>query len=868
MPQYDLQCRGFGAVKKLHLVKRVETVDVHSILDEFPEVFKGVGCLKGDHRISFDPTAEPVNHASGRVPLAILDAVETELKSMEANGIIAKVNVLTPWVNSMVIVEKANGSLCICLDPKDFNMAVMCEHHKIPTIENIALKFEGIKYFSILDMRHRAYLSISGRETKDLIDDHVVMVCHMTADDALREDLTNSYASDLDMKVLENLLETGWPKHNQISLIIERQRKQQREPLLPHSVPDLPWLKVAMNILHFQGKDFLVMVDFFSRYPELRMISKKTAVSLDRADEDAVLKRNVSLPENVLLHKPDNADKKAVKERKELWPLAKLTQEKMLKNSLTALCHSVQSPTNISDRISVLKVNTKQGAMHIVNAYASTLAANAEDRDHFYNQLEGTIRRAGNSDYVILLENMTSKHLVLSLQEVEAIIFQHETDHTVKFTPFGTQKQFSQQLVLTDLKNVQNLDGVPVLLVGKKWLQCRHGLDKNSSTKKKLKDEKASDRSDHPTARRTRNLVQDSIKMSCSAYIHVRRLVKVLGYKVDGLSHWQRRKQAKIIKEEIQKNTLRYEEVYEVTIPCETDHSHHIGKQAGCMQPVEVSVRRKIRSLVGKGVYYLDDMRVHLDEYISKKFAHLTLDKGNRRFFPQDQDVSNHMQLAIKELMNSDHDIIGLDNLVQEWRKENPLDNFHFKHEDLFIFVHQSQSQRQLMDRYGHELCLMDATYKTSKYALSLFFIVVKTNINYQPVASFLIPEETTSNIKKALDVIKEWNPNWLPGSWMTDCSQAEINALETSFPDTTVYLCDFHREQAWDRNLKKYVKNPDDKSMILTLLHKLAYSRSVDEFHEQKEDLNFALEKFKDFKQYINNQWLHEDIVQMLSSW
>lgn len=59
-------------------------------------------------------------------------------------------------------------------------------------------------------------------------------------------------------------------------------------------------------------------------------------VSLDRADEDAGLKRNVSLPKNVLLHKPDNADKKAVKERKELWPLAKLTQEKMLKNSLTA----------------------------------------------------------------------------------------------------------------------------------------------------------------------------------------------------------------------------------------------------------------------------------------------------------------------------------------------------------------------------------------------------------------------------------------------------------------------------------------------------------------------------------------------------
>ena len=34
----------------------------------------------------------------------------------------------------------------------------------------------------------------------------------------------------------------------------------------------------------------------------------------------------------------------------------------------------------------------------------------------------------------------------------------------------------------------------------------------------------------------------------------------------------------------------------------------------------------------------------------------------------------------------------------------------------------------------------------------------------------------------------------------MTDYSEAEIGALEASFPGTTVYLCDFHREQAWEK--------------------------------------------------------------------
>ena len=34
----------------------------------------------------------------------------------------------------------------------------------------------------------------------------------------------------------------------------------------------------------------------------------------------------------------------------------------------------------------------------------------------------------------------------------------------------------------------------------------------------------------------------------------------------------------------------------------------------------------------------------------------------------------------------------------------------------------------------------------------------------------------------------------------MTDYSEAELTAIETMFPDTKTYLCDFHREQAWIR--------------------------------------------------------------------
>ena len=52
----------------------------------------------------------------------------------------------------------------------------------------------------------------------------------------------------------------------------------------------------------------------------------------------------------------------------------------------------------------------------------------------------------------------------------------------------------------------------------------------------------------------------------------------------------------------------------------------------------------------------------------------------------------------------------------------------------------------------------LDATYKTSRYALPLFFLYVKTNVNYCVVESFVIRRETRQAICEALDVLREWN--------------------------------------------------------------------------------------------------------------
>ena len=50
-------------------------------------------------------------------------------------------------------VTKPNGSLRLCLDPKDLNKAIKRPHHRTPTIDEILPKLNGAQYFSIVDAR-------------------------------------------------------------------------------------------------------------------------------------------------------------------------------------------------------------------------------------------------------------------------------------------------------------------------------------------------------------------------------------------------------------------------------------------------------------------------------------------------------------------------------------------------------------------------------------------------------------------------------------------------------------------------------------------------------------------------------------------
>ena len=144
---------GLNTCKKLNLINRVMTVDCEysSLINEYSDCFGEIGSLSKVHHLTIDGNFSPVIQAPRKVPFALREKLKDELNRMMRLGIIDKVDGPTDWVSNLVIVEKPNGKLRVCLDPRDLNQAIKRQHYQLPTAEDILYQMAGAKYFSKLD---------------------------------------------------------------------------------------------------------------------------------------------------------------------------------------------------------------------------------------------------------------------------------------------------------------------------------------------------------------------------------------------------------------------------------------------------------------------------------------------------------------------------------------------------------------------------------------------------------------------------------------------------------------------------------------------------------------------------------------------
>ncbi|KAB0799250.1 hypothetical protein PPYR_07130 [Photinus pyralis] len=158
MPLLGLkECLALDLIKRIDTIKDLTKIgqfnNVEDIVRIYPQVFSGLGCFPSEHKIVLKQNYLPHVQAVRRIPQALHQRVKHKLIDLESQGIIRKVEKPTEWLNPLVIVEKKNGDLRLCLDPKFLNQNIQREHFLIPTAEEIAAELNNKAVFTVLDMK-------------------------------------------------------------------------------------------------------------------------------------------------------------------------------------------------------------------------------------------------------------------------------------------------------------------------------------------------------------------------------------------------------------------------------------------------------------------------------------------------------------------------------------------------------------------------------------------------------------------------------------------------------------------------------------------------------------------------------------------
>ena len=144
---------GMGSISHVSSKQSGDDTGKCPIVEEFKDVFTGLGKLETEYKIVIKPDAKPTMCAPRSVPYALRDRLKAELESLCSNGIIEETKEPSEWLNPIVTVVKPNGSLRICLDPQNLNAATVRDRYSFPKVSDIYARLSGSKVFSTLDAK-------------------------------------------------------------------------------------------------------------------------------------------------------------------------------------------------------------------------------------------------------------------------------------------------------------------------------------------------------------------------------------------------------------------------------------------------------------------------------------------------------------------------------------------------------------------------------------------------------------------------------------------------------------------------------------------------------------------------------------------
>ncbi|UYV72493.1 K02A2.6-like [Cordylochernes scorpioides] len=164
--------------EKLEILRRINHIntdemklcsETQKILEQYHEVFQGVGLINSECKIYTKSEYSPVQVPPRRIPTSLGAEVQSELEKMVKQGIVTKIYHETEWSHPMVVVKKKSGQIRICLDPRKLNEALVGRHFQTPAPAELLHEIPKAKYYTVLDVKSAYWHIPVAKECRDLL---------------------------------------------------------------------------------------------------------------------------------------------------------------------------------------------------------------------------------------------------------------------------------------------------------------------------------------------------------------------------------------------------------------------------------------------------------------------------------------------------------------------------------------------------------------------------------------------------------------------------------------------------------------------------------------------------------------------------
>ena len=311
-------CEVLGLVKRVCELSYEKPPTNGTLINDYQDVFTGVGELEQPGDIELRDDIQRVIQATRKL---LYTRVES-LDKIEKDGIVADVDKATRTVNNLVLTEKRNvpgkhinvadaQSRAYIEDEVDCGFIDDIEVRVHSVTQNFPGSSEQLEQIRCATSEEatlqRLYQVVMNgwpelrRSVQEDVRPYWNMRDEMSTSDGLlfegerivipesmrQEMLQILHEPHMGMEKTKSRARTAiyWPGMSRAiedtvakcSTCLHYARSNPKEPMIAHDTPDGPFVKVAMDIMSFKGRDYLVAVDDYSKFPELALLENKTS---------------------------------------------------------------------------------------------------------------------------------------------------------------------------------------------------------------------------------------------------------------------------------------------------------------------------------------------------------------------------------------------------------------------------------------------------------------------------------------------------------------------------------------------------------------------------------------------------------------